>query len=266
MVYRPPLIVPFGRSNAVPPSLRVDVDPTGEYSTAERAVHANLSQINRFVAQQRQQVSLSPIAYRRAAANFDGLTLFYTNNNGLETIHYVIPTIPPAPSPETTPLEDYDVTVLPACCAVAYEDGTILYAYAPDDWKVAQAPGLNPSVYFSTTMQRFYVQYSDGGLIKSASTYDFKNWKDDDWAPTDIIDSVSGMLIFGKSSMDQSGAEYDRRGNEIGYYPTYVEMPNIIPPIADFVIQPNEFVYLNNLTSGKKMVFALAQCSLDLRD
>ncbi len=83
----------------------VDVPAVGPASgqdankLAEQIVRQNQPVINRFIAQQRQQIQLGGQDVRNAALPLDGMVLYYNYVQGLERMHYHI-----SPEVEVTPL------------------------------------------------------------------------------------------------------------------------------------------------------------------
>ncbi len=104
-----------GQIGQVPLMLSQDVDvpvsvgPTQDPNKlAEQIVRQNQPVINKFIAQQRQQIQIGGQDVRNAALPLEGMVLYYNYVQGLERLHYHISPeveVPPLPKLEIPEIE-----------------------------------------------------------------------------------------------------------------------------------------------------------------
>jgi hypothetical protein len=105
MPQKPPAWTRFDQAGQVPLMLSRHVDTSGvaigsgdAVALAEQMIRSQQVAINRFVAQQRQQIELGEKDVHNARLPLDGVDVYYTQVQGLERMHYHIQ--PEAVSPE----------------------------------------------------------------------------------------------------------------------------------------------------------------------
>jgi hypothetical protein len=134
MAQKPPAWTRFDQVGQVPLTLSQDIDTAGvpldsgqdASVLAEQIVRGQQSIINRFVAQQRQQIALGEKDIHNASLSLDGMDVYYTHVQGLERMHYSIQpeAVVSEPKPEQvhgTP--DFLAIEMPVGLAVEFLDG-----------------------------------------------------------------------------------------------------------------------------------------------
>lgn len=99
MVYRPPLTSPAFEKPINPPSVSATIDASPTWwqdnsqssdAAAGLVIDSFGSQIRQFIGAQRQAYDLAGLDVHKRVASFDGLDVSYMNQQGRETIHYVV--------------------------------------------------------------------------------------------------------------------------------------------------------------------------------
>ena len=114
MAQKPPAWTRSDQIGQVPLMLSRDVDSTGvapgsgqsAHALADRIVRQQQPVIDRFVAQQRQQIELGSKDVHNAVLPLQGMDVYYSHVQGLERMHYHISPQAEAPEPAPEALEE----------------------------------------------------------------------------------------------------------------------------------------------------------------